>query len=114
MTINSYKFGILAEYCAIIILVIKGYEILKLRYRNYLGEIDIIAKKANLVVFIEVKARMKYEEDYSPVTNKQILRIKNAASLFLAQNAKFHNAECRFDLIVIAGNCWPKHLQNVW
>ena len=114
MTISSYKFGILAEYCAIIILALKGYKILRRRYRNYLGEIDIITRKNNILVFVEVKARMKLEQEYTPVTDKQVRRIRNAAELFIAQNRKYQTYNIRFDLIMIAGNHWPQHLKNIW
>lgn len=114
MKIGTYKFGIIAEYCAIILLLVKMYKILKIRYRNYSGEIDIIAKKGNMLVFVEVKARMRLDQNYTPVSDHQIRRIRNAATLFIAQNPKYHNCDVRFDLIIIAGNALPKHMRNAW
>lgn len=111
--LSTYKFGIIAEYVAILLLKIGMYKILKLRYRNYAGEIDIIAMKNNVVVFIEVKARMKLDLGYELVHPKQIDRIKNAASLFLAQHPKLQSKDARFDLMVISANSWPRHLKNI-
>jgi hypothetical protein len=48
---------IVSEYLAAAILMLKGYRIVALRYRTRLGEIDIIARKGDLAVFVEVKAR---------------------------------------------------------
>lgn len=110
--LSTYKFGIIAEYLAVLLLKLKMYRIIAIRYRNYAGEIDIIAIRKNVIVFIEVKARSN-DTDYELVQQKQIRRIQNAASLFLAQHPKYQNKDVRFDLIVITGASWPKHLQNI-
>jgi putative endonuclease len=112
--LSTYKFGIIAEYLAIILLKIKMYKIIAIRYRNHAGEIDIIALKSNVIIFVEVKARKTLNLDYDPVQYKQIKRLQNAASLFLAHHTKFQDKEVRFDLIIISGNNIPKHLKNVW
>ena len=49
--------GRLAEWAAALCLRLRGYRILALRHRTPLGEIDLIARKGDLVVFVEVKAR---------------------------------------------------------
>ena len=48
--------GHVSEWIAAAYLFLKGYRILARRYRTKLGEIDIIARKGDLAVFIEVKA----------------------------------------------------------
>ncbi len=110
--ISTYKFGIIAEYLAVLLLKLKMYRIISIRYRNHFGEVDIIALKHNLIIFIEVKARAK-DVGYEFVQQKQIKRIKNAASLFLANYPKYQNKDVRFDLIIIAGISFPKHLQDI-
>ena len=49
--------GHVSEWIAAAYLLLKGYRILALRYRTKLGEIDIVARKGDLAVFVEVKAR---------------------------------------------------------
>ncbi len=54
---RAEKRGHAAEYWAALYLMLKGYRILALRYRTPLGEIDLIARRKDVVAFIEVKAR---------------------------------------------------------
>ena len=52
-----YNLGILAEYCVLIYYLIRFYQPLHHRYKSYVGEVDLIMKRGNQLVFIEVKAR---------------------------------------------------------
>ena len=54
---RTYQKGKFAEFWVALILQFKGYKILKKRYRNYFGEIDIIAKKSNIIIAVEVWIR---------------------------------------------------------
>ena len=56
---QTYNFGILAEKIAISFLRLKGYEILEWRFKTKVGEVDIIAKKSDVIIAVEVKARSK-------------------------------------------------------
>lgn len=110
--IKAYKFGILAEKIAIILLFLKGYKILNWRYKTRFGEIDIIAKKSNLIVFVEVKARSSKFNVEEVLTNHQINRIKSAAQIFLTKKPQFQNYDLRFDFIEVSRFLWPKHYSN--
>lgn len=109
---NSYKFGLFAEKLAIIILIFKGYKILAHRYKNYLGEIDIIAKKSKMVIFIEVKARNSFYQIEEVLSNNQIERIKNSAQHFINKNAQFDNYGFRYDLIAFNKFFIAKHFKG--
>jgi len=109
------KFGRISEYIAILYLMFKGYSILKLRFKHYTGEIDIIVKKGNTVIFIEVKSRKKLDYNYDIVSQRQIFRIKKAASFYLQQNIHYNSScDIRFDLIVISGFWHIEHIKHVW
>ncbi|MBM3579597.1 MAG: YraN family protein [Alphaproteobacteria bacterium] len=111
---RTYQFGLLAEKIAMIFLWLKGYKILAWRYKNSCGEIDIIAKKGQVIVLVEVKARrseLLVEEVLRP---HQLSRIKRSAELFIAQNPQFQNHDLRFDFIEVGKNLWPKHQKNFW
>ncbi|MFA5511283.1 MAG: YraN family protein [Candidatus Kapaibacterium sp.] len=90
--------GIAIEY-----LINKGYEIIKRNFKfGRTGEIDIIAKINDVLVFVEVKSRKSYEfgsplESVPPSKRKSIY---HAAQGYLYIN-KIINSECRFDFIGI-------------
>ena len=111
-TLTSYHFGIISEFIAIIILLFKGYKILHHRYKNKSGEIDIIAKKFNIIIFIEVKARKNKIFLTDLLDNKQITRIKNCAEIFIAKNQYYLNFEFRYDLIIFNKNFLARHFKN--
>ena len=91
----------------------KGYRILAQRFRTPYGEIDIVARRRNLLAFIEVKARASLDEAAYAVTPRQQARIINAAQAWLKladahpEHAEF---ELRFDAMLIAPRRLPRHL----
>ncbi len=112
--LKSYYFGLLSEYLVILLLSLKGYQILKRRYRNKLGEIDIIVRKKNLIIFIEVKARKKINSIDGTLSARQKFRIKNASLLFISQNKNYQNMNIRFDLVIFRNLLNIKYLKNFW
>lgn len=111
---QTYQFGILAEKIAIFLLLIKGYSILKWRYKSRFGELDIIAKKAKIIVAIEVKARRSSSKIIveEVLQTKQIERIKKSAQFFISQNSQFHDYDLRLDFIEVNQFYWPRHYLN--
>jgi len=113
--ISRDRFGRISEYIAILYLLGKFYSITKLRFKYYTGEIDIIAKKGNTIVFIEVKSRKNLDHHYDIISKKQISRIKKTASFYLQKNIGYNNKyDIRFDLIVISNFYCIEHIKNVW
>jgi len=98
---TTYQFGYFAEKYVMIFLWIKGYKILKHRFRSNFGEIDIIAKKKNFVIFVEVKARYKKINIENVLNFHQIERIKKSAEHFISKNKKLQNCARRFDFIEV-------------
>jgi len=98
---KTYQFGYFAEKYVMIFLWIKGYKILKHRYRSNFGEIDIIAKKNNFIIFVEVKARYKKINIENVLNFHQIERIKKSAEHFISKNKKLQNCARRFDFIEV-------------
>lgn len=94
-------FGIYAEKLACDFLEASGFEIEKRNYRAKNGEIDIIARKDELVVFVEVKARKTktYGEPVEAVTPTKIERIRGAALEYLRETGS--KGKLRFDVISI-------------
>jgi putative endonuclease len=108
------NFGLLGEYIAILLYKLMFYSIISHRMRNYAGEIDLICKRFNQIVFIEVKSRSQDFNIDNPCSQKQIKRIRNAAQLFLSQNKKFFGCNIRFDLVIIRADRFPQIIKNAW
>ena len=111
--ISTYKLGLFSEYMAIMLLKLKGYVILEKRYMSYLGEIDIIAKKGNLIVFCEVKTTKAKNKNFPPVSNHQFNRIKRASLLYLSNNNYYNTYDVRFDLIIVSNLILIRHWKGV-
>ena len=79
-----------------------GYEIIEKNYRNKMGEIDIIAKDKNEIIFIEVKTRCqkKYGSPSEAVDRRKKRHIYHVAEFYLIIN-KLENAFCRIDVIEV-------------
>lgn len=108
--IAAFRSGLSAESRAAAWLIAKGYRILARRYRTRSGEIDIVAKRRNLVAFVEVKARVSLDAAAYSITSQQQQRIIAAAQAWLMANPDYETHEMRFDAILIAPKSLPKHL----
>ncbi len=115
---NNYKSGKFAEFIAKFYLRLSGYRILKSRFvigkGTGRGEIDIIAKRFNTVVFIEVKKRKTIETAGFSIFSTQQYRINKSAEAFLSQHNYLQNCNCRFDAILFNKFYLFKHIKNAW
>jgi putative endonuclease len=108
--VAAFRTGLSAESRASAWLMAKGYRILAKRFRTPYGEIDIVAKKRNLLSFIEVKARASLDEAAYAVTPRQQARIIDAAQALLMAHPEHAEFELRFDAMLIAPGRLPRHL----
>jgi putative endonuclease len=108
--VAAFRAGLSAETRAAAYLMAKGYRMLARRYRTPYGEIDIVARKRNLVAFVEVKARASLDDAAYAVTQRQQARIVNAAQAWLMAHPEHAEFELRFDAILIAPRRLPRHL----
>ncbi|MBY7733984.1 YraN family protein [Francisella philomiragia] len=101
---KTIEIGNKAEEQASKFLQAKNLEILAQNFKALpYGEIDIIALEQNSLVFIEVKYRSKtkFAKAEEMLTYSKQQKLINTAHIFLQQNPKFEDYECRFDLIAI-------------
>ncbi|WP_455542833.1 YraN family protein [Intestinibacter sp.] len=100
--LDNVKKGKIGEEIARRYLVSIGMTILCSNYRTKFGEIDIIAKLDNKIVFVEVKSRIS--KDYGlaceAVDNKKISKITSVAKYYLLVN-NLKNYEIRFDVVEV-------------
>ena len=108
--VAAFRTGISAESRAAAFLIAKGYRILAKRFRPPRGEIDLVAKKRNLLAFIEVKARASLDEAAYAVTPRQQARIIDSAQGWLVAHPEHAEFDLRFDAILIAPRHLPRHL----
>ena len=108
--VAAFRTGISAEGRAAAFLMAKGYRILAKRFRTPYGEIDIIARKRNLLAFVEVKARASLDDAAYAVTPRQQRRIIDAAQAWLMTHPEHAEFELRFDAILVAPRSLPRHL----
>lgn len=108
--VAAFRTGLSAEACAAAYLMAKGYRVLAKRFRTRYGEIDLVARRRNLLVFVEVKARASLDDAAYAVTPRQQRRIIDAAQAWLMAHPEHAELELRFDAMLIAPRRLPRHL----
>ena len=79
-----------------------------------MGEIDIIACRRALLIFVEVKARARTDDAAEAVTGRGKQRIVAAAELWLARNPADAQQEIRFDVVLVTPGKIPQHVPNAF
>lgn len=98
---TAYRRGHAAEAAATAALEADGWTILARRLRTAAGEIDIVADKNGLLVFVEVKARPSLSEAAAAVAPRQQARLVAAAEIVLAEHPDWGPQGARFDLLLV-------------
>lgn len=106
--------GARAERVAALVLRLKGFAILARGHRAPQGEIDIVARRGRLLVFVEVKARSDADLAAHALRARQRARIARAAAGFLAARPDLAALETRFDAMVFGAWPWPRHVVDAW
>ena len=106
----AFRLGLSAESRAAVFLIAKGFRILARRWRSPVGEIDIVARRRRLLVFVEVKARENLDDAAWSVTERQRARIVAAAEAWLARYPDERIQDMRFDAILVAPGSLPRHI----
>lgn len=102
MAINKKKYGKYGEELARGYLINNGFEIIERNYTFGRGEIDIIAKEKECLVFVEVKYRKSYkfgQPEYS-ISKRKLEQIKKIASAYLYEK-EIRDTDCRIDVVTI-------------
>ena len=115
---NHNFLGKYAEFLAKCLFVAKGYSILSSNYVTgkgpHAGEIDFVAKKKNLIVFVEVKKRKTIELASYAIKETQKQRIINGANAFLKKHPAYQEYDCRFDAVLVELPFKIEHIKNAW
>ena len=113
---NNKEKGKFGEDLAAKFLEEKNYEILERNWRyGQVGEIDIIAKDNNTLVFVEVKTRSTtaYGQPIEAIDAKKFLQIKNIANAYIMQSTQKYKSY-RIDAVCVMLNPQEiKHLKGI-
>ncbi len=109
MSNTSKQKGFAAENYAEEIYKRSKFEILARNYRHGAYEVDLIAKRENVVHFIEVKYREDIEDAHLALSRDQLHRIAQAAEKFMEERAEFY----QFDAILIDSKLQWQRIDNI-
>ena len=114
--LSKKQLGDLGEDISEIFLAKMGYFIIKRNYRCRLGEIDLIAKDKNKIIFFEVKTRTNLNFGYpeESVNNLKVLKLKKLA-IFFAVSENMGDLDMQFDVISINlwRTCFSGNIKNI-
>lgn len=99
---NNKKIGVEGEKLAVNFLKQNNYDVLNVNYRCRYGEIDIVARQGNILIFVEVKTRssLKFGMGREAVNYNKQKKIRKAAMSFINEK-RIYFSEIRFDVIDI-------------
>jgi putative endonuclease len=112
--LRHYRRGHRGEWLAALALMLKGYRILARRYRTKLGEIDLIARRGDVVAIVEVKVRPSLRQAMEALPALSERRIAAAADLWLARPPDHARLSLRFDMVAVVPRRWPAHVENIF
>ena len=92
----------------------QGYEILETNWSCKIGEIDIIARKNRMIIFVEVKTSRTIHAARQMIGQAQQRRIANAAQLWIRENAFKPTYLFRFDAILVGAEQKLQHIEWAW
>lgn len=118
---QKHKLGKLGEELSAKYLISRGFEIIAQNYHCPEGEIDIIARKGNLLIIVEVKTRstLSAEDTLLAVTKAKQRKISRATAYFLEKNQQFAECNLSFDIITVIKHSYLneysiKHYDNAF
>jgi len=111
---RAFRRGHVSEYCAALYLLAKGFRIRAIRYRTKLGEIDIIARRGDLVLCVEVKARRDVDSAVFAVTGTAQRRIRAASAIWLSRQPDADRLSLRYDIVAVLPWRLPRHLADAF
>ncbi len=110
---NSYQRGQAAEQLALHHLEQQGLRLIAQNFHSYQGEIDLIMRQGENLIFVEVRQRSRrdYGSALESITPKKQHRIIQTAHYYLQRHPQQQNAPCRFDVVVIEPQSGEEKIQ---
>jgi putative endonuclease len=111
---SAYRRGHFAEIAALALLTAKGYRFVARRYSAAGGEIDLIMRRRETIVFVEVKARALLDDAQGAINAAKRRRFSRAVRAWLAQNPWAGGHSYRADAVFVAPRHLPCHLEQAF
>jgi putative endonuclease len=111
---RAQRRGRAAELLCLWHLRLRGWRIVARGWRCPSGEIDILARRGNVLAVIEVKSRREISAAASALPPRQRRRIARAAEAFLSSRPDLGRLDLRFDLMLVARLRLPHHWPGAW
>jgi putative endonuclease len=109
--LEARAFGLRAETQAALWLQLKSYQILARNFSARGGEIDLIARRGDVIAFVEVKARPTLDQAFIAIDTAKASRISRVAGFWLSANPWAIGHNLRGDAIFIAPGRLPRHVE---
>lgn len=91
----------------------QGWQIIAERVKTKAGEIDLVAKRAGLIAFVEVKWRARAITLGDAIDERRLTRVAAAAES-IAHEYATQGEDIRIDVILLAPGRKPTHIENAW
>ena len=111
--LRSQSYGVEAETIAAWWLRLKGYTVLARRFRASGAEIDMIARRGKMLIFVEVKARPDLGDALAAVSAQKARQISRAARAWLSLHPAADGVSFRLDAVILSRAWLPKHVEAV-
>lgn len=110
----NHRQGAAGEDAALAFLQAQGCKLLARNWHCPFGEIDLIVKSGNTILFVEVKYRKSkgFGGAAYSITPAKLAKLQRSVEHYLQQQ-RLTNAPCRLDAVLIEGNAAPCWLQNI-
>jgi putative endonuclease len=111
---NTVEIGASAELVATRLLVDRGYRVVEHNFRCKIGELDIVARDGDVLVFVEVRSRANAAHGHAAemVGTRKQRQVARVAALYLGVRDPVYD-EVRFDVVAITGD-EATLIQDAW
>ena len=102
-----------SEWIAACWLMLRGWRLKGRRLKTPVGEIDLLMRRGNLLIYVEVKARADLQAAQDALTRHGCRRMAHAARLLMHKHDEDARLNHRCDAVLIAPGHFPRHIENI-
>ena len=110
---RSRAAGRLAEVWAAAWLMAKGYQVLGFRLKNRVGEIDLLARRGDVLAVVEVKRRATLDQALTALSDTQKSRLMAAGRAVARNRPSLKSLSLRLDMVALAPGRFPRHVRGL-